>query len=244
MARRKDTGLNLMTPSCVRMTGGTGAAEGCRMLDVHRAARRQRVPRVRVSSRWQSLNQEEATVANARGSMGCSIVLVTVLATTGSVAHAAHAARSHSATSLASVPEPLQPWVGWVLHGDAEEQLACPQLHGREDGRICAWPARLSLSVNDNGGTFSQEWEVFHAGLVKLPGSDEHWPLDVRLDGKPAAVVTDDADPGAGARPRPSPGDRSLFLGRVAARRAGRAAGDWLARAHRQRQAHRFPRAR
>ena len=134
-------------------------------------------------------------MANARGSMGCLVVLVTVLATTGSVAHAAHAARSDSATSVASVPEPLQPWVGWVLHGDAEEQLACPQLHGREDGRICAWPARLSLSVNDNGGTFSQEWEVFHAGLVKLPGSDEHWPLDVRLDGKPAAVVTDDEDP-------------------------------------------------
>ena len=74
-------------------------------------------------------------MANARGLMGCSVVLVTLLAT-GSAAHAAHPARSDSAAApAASVPEPLQPWVGWVLHGDAEEQLACPQLHGREDGR-------------------------------------------------------------------------------------------------------------
>ena len=131
-------------------------------------------------------------VANARSSLGCSVVLVTFLAT-GSVAHAAHGAGADPAA--ASVPEPLRPWIGWVLHGDAEEQLACPQLHGREDGRICAWPARLALAVNDKGGTFSQEWEVYHAGLVKLPGGDEHWPQDVRVDGKPAAVVVDDDDP-------------------------------------------------
>ncbi len=45
------------------------------------------------------------------------------------------------------------------------------------------------------GGTFTQEWEVFHAGLAKLPGNHEHWPLDVRVDGKPAAVVSSDDDP-------------------------------------------------
>ena len=134
-------------------------------------------------------------MANARGWMGCSAVLVIVLGA-GASAHAAHAARADSAPTPAdTVPEVLRPWIGWVLHGPAEEQLACPQLNGREDDRVCAWPARLSLAVTDKGGTFSQEWEVFHAGLAKLPGSDEHWPLDVRVDGKPAAVVSSDDNP-------------------------------------------------
>ena len=135
-------------------------------------------------------------MANARGSLGVSAVLVTVLAT-GSVAHAARPVRPDRAAGPAdSVPEALRPWAGWVLHGDGDEQLACPQLHGHDDDRVCAWPARLSLTVNDKGGTFAQEWEVFHAGLAELPGSDEHWPLDVRVDGKPAAVVSgDDGDP-------------------------------------------------
>jgi len=134
-------------------------------------------------------------VANARRSRGGSVVLVALVAT-GSAAQAARAARPDPAAAPAdAVPEALRPWIPWVLHGDAEEQLVCPQLHGREDGRVCAWPARLSLAVNDKGGTFAQEWEVFHAGLAKLPGSDEHWPLDVRVDGKPAAVVSDDDDP-------------------------------------------------
>ncbi len=134
-------------------------------------------------------------MANARGWMSCSAVLV-ILLSTGAAAHAAHAARPDpAATPADAVPEALRPWIGWVLHGDAEEQLACPQLNGREDDRVCAWPARLSLAVTDKGGTFSQEWEVFHAGLAKLPGSDEHWPLDVRVDGKPAAVVSSDDDP-------------------------------------------------
>ncbi len=81
-------------------------------------------------------------VANARGSLGCAVVLVTSLA----MASAAHA-RPDRAPPADSVPEALRPWVGWVLHGDGEAQLACPQLHGDEEKRVCAWPARLSLAV-------------------------------------------------------------------------------------------------
>ncbi len=184
-------------------------------------------------------------VANARGRLGCSVVWVTVLAT-GTAAHAARPARPDRAAEAAdAVPEALRPWVGWVLHGAGDEQLACPQLHGHDDDRVCAWPARLSVAVNDKGGTFAQEWQVFHAGLAELPGSDEHWPLDVRVDGKPAAVIAaDDDDPALELT-----AGHHLVTGRFAwddtlPDGLAVAPGDRPARAHRQREACRFSRAR
>ena len=48
------------------------------------------------------------------------------------------------------VPEPLKPWVPWVLAKHPE--LACPLLDGE---RLCAWPGRLTLDLDDHGGSFS-----------------------------------------------------------------------------------------
>ena len=39
-----------------------------------------------------------------------------------------------------AVPEPLRPWVDWVLRG--HEAAACPFLQGR-GARYCVWPTRL-----------------------------------------------------------------------------------------------------
>lgn len=87
------------------------------------------------------------------------------------------------------LPPQLRDWTQWVLH--AEESATCPFLQGG-DARRCAWPARLSLSLGEQGGTFTQSFRVFgpDAWLV-LPGEARRWPQDVKVDGRPAVVVSD-----------------------------------------------------
>jgi hypothetical protein len=88
-----------------------------------------------------------------------------------------------------AIPEPLRPWIGWVLRGDDERAVRCPGLDGKDD-RVCAWPARLALTLDDRGGKFEQHWEVFTSGPVLLPGEKEHWPQEVTVDGRPAPMTS------------------------------------------------------
>jgi hypothetical protein len=88
------------------------------------------------------------------------------------------------------VPEPLRPWTDWALRG--QEGLLCPYFLGSEDENAqtrCAWPGRLTLDLGEKGGTFSQVWTVEAAEFVPLPGDERRWPLDLMLDGQPAAAV-------------------------------------------------------
>ena len=55
------------------------------------------------------------------------------------------------------VPEPLRPWIDWVLRGHETDR--CPFLDAPST-RECAWPSRL----------------VHHGSDVPLPGDDTHWP--------------------------------------------------------------------
>jgi len=117
--------------------------------------------------------------------------LVTVLAVGGGApAWARPPAAEPGGAKGAEIPAPLRPWIPWVLHGDGEK-ARCPPLAGRGDTRVCAWPARLTLTLGDQGGSFTQEWQVWNKGQAALPGDEEHWPQAVRVDGKPAAVVGD-----------------------------------------------------
>ncbi len=82
------------------------------------------------------------------------------------------------------IPAPLEPWVAWVLH-DAPG-LRCPVL---DDGRLCAWPGRLELRLNDAGGSFALAVQVDEETQLPLPGSVEHWPEEVTTDGEPALLA-------------------------------------------------------
>lgn len=84
------------------------------------------------------------------------------------------------------VPEPLQPWVDWVLLGHESER--CPHLAG-SDGRRCVWPARLRLTLDAESGRFEQGFRVDAESEVRLPGDPDHWPEQVKVDGRAAAVV-------------------------------------------------------
>jgi hypothetical protein len=91
------------------------------------------------------------------------------------------------------VPEPLKPWVDWVLRGHEDQQ--CPFFEGSTERRQCAWPARLALELDEKGGRLSQEWRVDRDEWVPLPGDPSRWPHDVLVDGSPATVVLRGAGP-------------------------------------------------
>jgi hypothetical protein len=90
-----------------------------------------------------------------------------------------------------AVPKDLQDWQPWVL--DGHEAHSCPYFSSAEpnedDSHVCAWPARLNLDLNAHGGKFSQAWQLYSESWVPLPGSKEHWPQGVTVNGKSAAVV-------------------------------------------------------
>ncbi len=85
-----------------------------------------------------------------------------------------------------AVPDPLKPWLPWVLHDN--KTLDCPFLYNRGE-RQCRWPARLSLEVDQQGARFSQHWQLHGEGWIDLPGGPRHWPQEVTVNGQPAVVT-------------------------------------------------------
>lgn len=99
-----------------------------------------------------------------------------------------------------SIPAPLKPWVPWVL-ADVRPNPNCAIQNGGAPGgpssSVCTWPSALVLTLADKGGAFRQTWQMDAEEVVSLPGSQKHWPLDVRVDGKATPVVErEDKSPG------------------------------------------------
>jgi len=76
------------------------------------------------------------------------------------------------------VPQPLQPWVDWVLY--AEKEAQCPWDY-TADERQCAWPSQLHITVDAHQARFEQHWQIFGDSWLPLPGSVKHWPQEVML---------------------------------------------------------------
>lgn len=91
------------------------------------------------------------------------------------------------------VPPALQPWIPWVLHD--LDTYRCPHPHDAPEPHFCAWPGRLQLVLDEQGGRFEQRWTVHVRSAVPLPGSAAHWPQRVQVDGEPAPVVARDGRP-------------------------------------------------
>lgn len=84
------------------------------------------------------------------------------------------------------VPEPLRPWIQWALYGQKDQD--CPFLYNNNGQSYCLWPSPLELKLNVRGGDFSQQWLVLAEGWIPLPGDNEHWPQEVKLDNQPGVV--------------------------------------------------------
>jgi hypothetical protein len=100
---------------------------------------------------------------------------------------------THAAIAPEDIPEPLRPWVQWVLQGHETER--CPFFQGRESERNCAWQSPLELTLETKGGTFRQGWTVQAKTYLGLPGDVDHWPQQVMVNGQGAAVVLHDETP-------------------------------------------------
>ena len=87
-----------------------------------------------------------------------------------------------------AVPDPLKPWVQWVLMD--EKDAACPFVQSKVDHRQCVWPTRLNLTLDDTKGAFRQEWLVYRDTWVPLPGDAKIWPQSVQIGKAPAVVVS------------------------------------------------------
>ena len=77
------------------------------------------------------------------------------------------------AQAQSPIPKELEGWQNWVQDGLAFRH--CPFFAntdgGSESNRICAWPGRLTLELNQRGGRFTQTWESYSEGRVPLPGN-------------------------------------------------------------------------
>ncbi len=85
------------------------------------------------------------------------------------------------------------PWKDWVLHG--KEVVVCPTSYNNSEEHYCAWPGTLYIDAEENGGTFRQLWKVSAYEAVMLPGSETLWPVNIKVNGKPASPVPVDGKP-------------------------------------------------
>jgi hypothetical protein len=108
--------------------------------------------------------------------------------------------------SREELPPSLRPWVPWVL--DQVPTLGCATVQGQA---VCLWPGQLRLDLGPGGGTFGLDLSADRAVDLRLPGSAEHWPQELRLDGSPAPVFDRQGAP----RLRVGPG-RHRVAGRFA----------------------------
>jgi len=100
---------------------------------------------------------------------------------------------SASAITPQEVPEPLKPWISWVLAD--EEQYQCPFFYQDFQDKRCAWPGALSLKLQGRGGTFDMAWTLYRKDWIFLPGDSEHWPQQVNVGQQAVAVVAKDDKP-------------------------------------------------
>jgi hypothetical protein len=88
------------------------------------------------------------------------------------------------------VPANLRQWLPWVL--DELGDRSCPVVNNEA---VCAWPGRLFLDLDDNGGRFSLTVVADRETFVALPGAKTRWPLDVRMKSGAAIVLEQDGLP-------------------------------------------------
>jgi hypothetical protein len=94
------------------------------------------------------------------------------------------------ALAPSEVPEPLRPWLPWVL-----EQLGdsvCPSVGAVP---VCVWPGQLELELDERGGHFRLSVRVDRRARVELPGGDKQWPQGVQVDGGAGVVMEEDGAP-------------------------------------------------
>jgi ribosomal protein S18 acetylase RimI-like enzyme len=91
-----------------------------------------------------------------------------------------------------AVPEPLKPWIPWVLD---QSTLACPQASVVGES-TCSYPGTVRLDLTANGASFSQRAQMFAPGILILAGSSSSaWPQNVTVNGVAVPVLANSDRP-------------------------------------------------
>ncbi|NGZ07608.1 MAG: hypothetical protein G8237_14780 [Magnetococcales bacterium] len=100
-----------------------------------------------------------------------------------------------SSTALADpIPELLKPWTDWVMRD--QTNWRCSMAHDQSEQRWCAWPSRLTLTLERQTGRFRQQIQTQDRIRVVLPGQEGFWPEQVHLNDKPATITSHNDLPG------------------------------------------------
>ena len=91
------------------------------------------------------------------------------------------------------VPEPLKAWESWATWND--KHLDCPTPYSDATKHRCFWPSRLSIAADQAGGQFELTVMVYHETWVPLPGNTDVWPLEVKANAAPVAVLEHEGAP-------------------------------------------------
>ncbi|MBD9358400.1 hypothetical protein [Methylomonas albis] len=97
------------------------------------------------------------------------------------------------ALDIQDIPEPLKPWVNWVLADEA--QYRCPFFFDDFQQKHCAWPGALHLNLQTKHGSFVADWTVYRKDWIILPGDSQHWPQTVSVNKQTQPVVEKDGKP-------------------------------------------------
>jgi len=99
----------------------------------------------------------------------------------------------HAAPPAKPIPDALKPWETWATWND--EHRLCPTPYSSAQKHLCFWPSRLGVQAEKTGGKFDFVVTVYHETWVPLPGGSDHWPVEVRANGAPLAVLEHDGQP-------------------------------------------------
>ncbi len=86
------------------------------------------------------------------------------------------------------VPEPLKPWIDWVLR-DVPHYERAPRPYNDADDFLPVWPTTAALDARQDGATFQTLVTVYSEEWTPLPGNERLWPQDVRVNDAPAPVI-------------------------------------------------------
>ena len=83
---------------------------------------------------------------------------------------------------------PMAQWQSWVLEDHPRQ--GCPWVMAKGGNKACIWPGMLALRADNNGATFTYTVDVYEKNVfIALPGSADHWPTGVIVNGKLAPIV-------------------------------------------------------
>ena len=97
------------------------------------------------------------------------------------------------ARGLERIPPALHGWIPWVTPDAADWR--CPVHYNEPQRRHCLWSTALSLELDRQGGSFSQDSHGDADGWLILPGDRRYWPQQVQLDDQPVPVLEREGRP-------------------------------------------------